>query len=191
MRNRLFVALFALALGLLAPMVPAALAQDEEESGGWSPPTAAVVPLTDATGAVVGHAAVGVDDETGQVMLMVMATGLTPGDHGIHLHTTGNCDPAGEKPYAAAGGHFNPGGGVHGAHAGDLMNLTAGDDGGSFFIYNFGPDTVTVDAGAMGLADADGTALVIHADPDDGVTDPAGNSGTRIACAVLFAPTAA
>lgn len=111
-------------------------------------------------------------------------TGLPPGEHGFHIHETGTCDPAAK--FESAGAHFNPEGKQHGkenpegAHAGDLDNITVAEDG-----------TATVDlthAAALtaeGLLDADGSALMIHADPDDYKTDPSGNSGDRIACAVV------
>jgi Cu-Zn family superoxide dismutase len=185
MHKKLIIGLFALAIASLAPVATITLAQDEEE-GNFSAPLQATAPLQDAEGNVVGFAFAG-EDEEGNVIGAVIQ-GMPAGEHGIHLHETGNCDPAGEKPFTAAGAHFNPGGGMHGAHAGDLGNLTVTDSAGTYFGAN--STLLTLDDGEMGLADADGTALVIHADPDDGVTDPAGNAGTRIACAVLFAPAA-
>lgn len=115
----------------------------------------------------------------------VDARGLTPGVHGIHLHTTGKCDAPG---FTSAGGHLNPEGRQHGAdnpagaHMGDLTNLTVGADGtGALdFTLHGGADTT-----GTALFDADGTALVIHAAPDDYKTDPSGNSGARLACGVF------
>ncbi len=119
---------------------------------------------------------------------MLMVQGLTGGEHGIHLHETGNCDPTGEKAFEKAGGHFNPGGMTHPGHAGDLGNLTVDANGNVAFIFD--STSLKYDDSEFGVADADGTALVIHADPDDLVTDPSGNSGARIACAVIAAPQA-
>ena len=65
-----------------------------------------------------------------------------------------------------------------GAHLGDLPNLTVSADGAGSASFGLDGD----------MADVDGTALVIHADPDDNKTDPSGNSGARIACAVLTTP---
>lgn len=116
--------------------------------------------------------------------IAVAATGMTPGAHGFHLHTTGRCEAPG---FTSAGGHLNPDGRKHGsqapggAHLGDLPNLQIGASGS-------GGATEAVAGGEAALAaifDADGTAVVIHADPDDYVTDPAGNAGDRIACGVL------
>ena len=69
----------------------------------------------------------------GQATLTVLAAGLTPGEHGIHVHETGLCDPSGEKPFTTAGAHLNPEGVAHGDHAGDLGNLLADADGDVFF----------------------------------------------------------
>jgi Cu-Zn family superoxide dismutase len=113
--------------------------------------------------------------------LHVRASGLSAGEHGLHLHEKGLCEgPA----FASAGGHWNPSGRKHGrdnpagAHLGDLPNLRvdAATTGSASFTI------------APGFADADGTALVIHAKNDDYRTDPSGNSGDRIACAVIAPP---
>jgi Cu-Zn family superoxide dismutase len=115
----------------------------------------------------------------------VDAKGLPAGVHGIHLHMVGKCDaPA----FTTAGGHLNPDGHQHGAenpagsHLGDLTNLTVGADGtGALdFALRGGADMT-----GPALFDADGTALVIHAAPDDYKTDPSGNSGARLACGVF------
>ena len=115
----------------------------------------------------------------------VDAKGLPPGVHGIHLHTVGKCDA---PSFTTAGGHLNPDGHQHGAenpagsHLGDLTNLTVGPDGtGALdFALRGGADMT-----GPALFDADGTALVIHAAPDDYKTDPSGNSGARLACGVF------
>ena len=105
--------------------------------------------------------------------------GLTPGQHGIHIHNTGQCSPT----FAAAGAHHNPTGEFHGSHGGDLPNLDVNIAGrGSL---NATIDHATLSAGLLGVFDANGTALIIHADPDDLITDPTGNSGARIACGVI------
>lgn len=124
------------------------------------------------------------DDGTA-LRLIVAATGLAPGPHGFHLHTTGRCEAPG---FTSAGGHLNPGAKKHGslgaggAHLGDLPNLVAGPSGTATATEALAGAR---DAVLAEIFDADGTAVVIHADPDDYRTDPAGNSGTRVACGVL------
>ena len=110
--------------------------------------------------------------------------GLTPGtEHGFHVHVKGDCADNGD----AAGGHFNPAGGTHGkfgaatSHAGDLPSLVADSRGEARF---------SVDVRSMSLDDGAannviGRALVVHRDRDDFTTQPTGNSGSRIACALI------
>ncbi len=76
----------------------------------------------------------------------------------------------------------------NGAHAGDLPNFAVGPSTASAGGYTFTATTtmVTLSPGPTSISDADGTALVIHANPDDDMTDPAGNSGGRVACAILI-----
>jgi Cu-Zn family superoxide dismutase len=120
-----------------------------------------------------------------RVTLAVGVAGLAPGVHGIHLHTTGSCKA---PDFASASGHLNPLGRQHGSmsangkHAGDLPNITvaAGGTGTMTADLSGTPDEVR-----GWLFDADGTAIVVHADADDYKTDPSGNSGARIACGVL------
>jgi Cu-Zn family superoxide dismutase len=116
-------------------------------------------------------------------------TGVPPGVHGIHFHEVGQCD---SPDFATAGAHLNPAGAAHGLenprgpHAGDLPNVTANDAGQ--MIVDLATIRVTLDdAPGTGLFDNDGTSLVIHAARDDQRTDPAGNSGARIACGIVKA----
>lgn len=114
--------------------------------------------------------------------LKIKAHGLVPGDHGLHLHAVGRCDFPG---FASAGGHWNPEGREHGQlnprgpHKGDLPNLNVSANGHGMLEFM---------VSGHSLADADGTSLVIHARPDDLRTNPSGDSGDRIACAVIVAP---
>lgn len=136
--------------------------------------------LRTATGAEAGRATA--TEVAGGVRFTIDAKGLPAGTHGAHIHTTGACDAPG---FTTAGGHWNPTGAKHGAmnpqgpHEGDLPNLVIGSDGR-------GTLGATIPAATMaGLMDTDGAAIVIHAGPDDLMTDPAGNSGGRIACGVF------
>lgn len=117
------------------------------------------------------------------IALAVTATGMTAGEHGIHVHMTGKCD--GPK-FESAGGHWNPTGAQHGLsnprgqHHGDMPNLTVASDGSGKLDY------VIREAQIAEMLDADGAAFVIHAKLDDQMTDPSGNSGDRMACGVFM-----
>lgn len=123
-----------------------------------------------------------------KLSLTIAASGLTEGTHGIHLHMVGICEgPA----FTTAGGHLNPLGKQHGSanpagsHLGDLPNLVVANNGtGTLSAQLDGMPSILL----REILDSDGTAVVIHASPDDYRTDPSGNSGTRVACGV-FKPT--
>ncbi len=110
--------------------------------------------------------------------------GLKPGaEMGFHIHEKGDCSSGDGM---SAGGHFNPGGQQHGHfghgahHAGDLPSLRA--DANGVASVNFESRTFSVGSGA---ADIVGRGLIVHRDPDDYTTQPTGNSGPRLACAVI------
>ncbi|MDQ0085550.1 MULTISPECIES: superoxide dismutase family protein [Variovorax] len=113
--------------------------------------------------------------------------GLVPGsEHGFHIHEKGDCGDNGN----ASGGHFNPTGGTHGkfaapgSHAGELPSLRADANGMARFSVE--DHAISLTPGAANSVV--GRALVVHRDPDDFTTQPAGNSGPRIACAVIAKP---
>jgi len=108
--------------------------------------------------------------------------GLTPGLHGFHVHQYGDCSaPNGDS----AGGHFNPEGKPHGAptakerHVGDLGNVTAGEDGKAHFEWT---DPLMSFEGRHSII---GLSVIVHANADDLVSQPAGNAGPRVACGVI------
>lgn len=128
------------------------------------------------------------------VEIAVHAEALTPGLHGLHIHTNGQCapgpDPSGKTiAFGAAGGHFDPlatarhGHPEHDAshHAGDIPNLVADAQGKA--MLRFVNTKITLLPGDK--ASALGRALVVHADADDYKTNPAGNSGGRVLCGVI------
>ncbi len=125
----------------------------------------------------------------GAAAFRVEAENLPPGVHGAHIHAVGRCDPPG---FASAGPHWNPSARQHGrenpagAHFGDAPNITIGSDGRGSLEFEI--PGVWVRRGTSPMIDADGAAFVIHANADDYRTDPSGNSGDRIACAVLRYP---
>jgi superoxide dismutase, Cu-Zn family len=123
-------------------------------------------------------------DQVGsKVRVVVVVQGLKPGqEHGLHIHEVGDCGNAAEN----AKGHFNPASKSHGSpsdgnrHAGDLPALAANQQGRAKVQADV--DMITLGSGSGSVL---GRALVVHADPDDYKTQPAGNSGARIACGVI------
>ena len=147
----------------------------------------ATVELRDAGNRVVGQATL--TEVSGGVRIVLEASGLRPGPKGVHLHAAGKCEP---PAFASAGEHLNPQNKPHGLlnpdgpHAGDLPNITIDADGkGRLETFT---ERVSLGPGSASLFDDDGTALVIHAAPDDFKTDPSGNTGPRIACGIVEKP---
>ena len=140
-------------------------------------PQRTVAALRNAEGESVGTATA--TESGGAVAISLTVQGLSPGEHGVHVHQAGRCE--GPK-FESAGGHWNPGADQHGLdnpagqHAGDMPNLTVGNDGTGSLEYTL------EGASLSGLLDADGAAFVVHAGRDDQKTDPSGDSGDRIAC---------
>ena len=159
---------------LTGTMLLSACATVHEPAGG--PP----MPLVNAAGQTIGS--VRAWQTTGGIGLRITAAGLPHGLHGVHVHSVGRCDP---PDFASAGPHWNPLAKKHGMnnpegpHAGDLPNVEVAANG------MLGATLVLPGATMANLIDADGASLVIHASADDYRTDPSGNSGARIACAVI------
>ena len=172
-----------LILGLSTAALAACSPKDEVAVGTPTPGGArATAMLKTSTGADAGRATA--TDVAGGLRFTLDVKGLPPGTHGAHIHTVGRCDA---PDFTTAGGHWNPTAMKHGSmnpqgpHEGDLPNLMIGTDGR-------GTLGATIPGATMaGLLDADGAAIIVHAGPDDLMTDPSGNSGGRIACGV-FAP---
>jgi Cu-Zn family superoxide dismutase len=180
--NRLWLSLF------LATLVSTAACTRERavEAGGgvladtW---TAHAV-LYDANGREVGRASF-IELDNG-VRVTLDAWDLEPGEKGFHIHESGRCEP---PDFKSAGNHFNPSDRRHGfenpdgPHLGDLHNLHVEDDGSTQKEEIL--EGVTLAPSEHSLLRRGGSAIVIHADPDDYRTDPAGNAGDRIACGVI------
>ena len=140
--------------------------------------------LKDTTGKDVGT--VNLVQTSSGVLIKLSLKGMPAGEKAFHIHAVGKCEP----PFTSAGGHFNPASKKHGLaaadghHAGDMPNL---------FIPASGDLTVEVLNTAITLAkgqpnsvfDADGSAIVIHANADDYKTDATGNAGDRIVCGII------
>ena len=118
----------------------------------------------------------------GRVRIIAEVSGLTPGFHGFHVHENGDCSA---PDASSAGGHFNPHHTEHGKagegvyHAGDLPSLNADADGNAKLDVLLDGIDITGDHGIVGRS------LIVHADPDDYISQPTGNSGARVACAVI------
>lgn len=143
------------------------------------------VPFINAEGRQVGTATL-VQTPTG-VLLAVDVAGLPPGAHALHFHQTGRCD--GATGFESAGGHYALRGERHGfevaggAHAGDMPNQFV-PASGRLVAQVFNPN-VSLRSGAAALKDRDGSALIIHAGADDYQSQPSGDAGGRLACAVI------
>jgi Cu-Zn family superoxide dismutase len=165
---------------LLLPLLATACVYEEPKGG-------APMALVNSAGQTIGS--VRAWQTAGGVTFRVEAAGLPHGVHGIHVHAVGRCDP---PDFMSAGPHWNLLSKQHGMnnpagpHAGDLPNVEVAANGVLGATLTLPNAHLLAPPGTPGaLLDGDGAALVIHATADDYVTDPSGNSGPRIACAVI------
>lgn len=153
----------------------------------------AVATLLTPTGQPAGRAEL--TETPAGVEIAIVVQGLSPGQHGFHIHANGACAPGPDPAtgqtvaFGAAGGHFDPGHSrnhgrpgqpINHAHAGELPNIPVGADGNGTLRY-LNPN-VTLERAPHTVF---GRALVVHANPDDYTSDPAGNSGPRVLCGVI------
>jgi len=154
-----------------------------QEAPSGPPTVRATFAIIDTAGERIGQ--VTAVQEASGTLLQLFVRGLPPGRHGLHLHATPACEP---PTFQTATGHLNPAGAKHGRqnpegpHLGDLPNLEVNAAGEARFEIRL--DSVTLTPGPRSIG-VPGTALIIHAGEDDERTDPTGNAGARIACAVL------
>lgn len=187
MRSIRVVGVAALAAVALVTGIGAALATGGDDRSA----NRALAVLKDASGQQVGLTVL--RERHGEVSVNADVWGLTPGFHGFHVHAVGQCVP----PFTSAGGHFNPAGAGHGDHAGDFPSLLVNDDGTAELRF-------TTDRFVLAdLFDADGSALMVHANRDNYANIPdryhshttdtfgpdpdtlaTGDAGARAACGV-------
>jgi Cu-Zn family superoxide dismutase len=168
-------------IGLIVCGIPSAQGQAPTATTGTRPAPTASANLVDAQGRSVGQAYL--QQAPHGILLKLDLKNTTPGIHGLHIHDVGRC----ERPsFESAGGHFNPSNRQHGLlnprgpHAGDLPNIevpTTTQLSVEYFLAD-----VTIEPGPRSLSDNNGSSIVIHAGKDDYATDPAGESGDRLAC---------
>ncbi len=178
MRKRLITGIAA--IGMAVCLLSYVTAQQTTQQSDMT------VELKNGAGESVGAVTIQPVANGKHVRLKLALTNLAPGMHAIHFHEMAKCEG---PTFETAGAHFNPTTKMHGLknpkgpHAGDMNNFTVKPDGtANGTIVN---QHVTLAAGANSLFTNGGTALVIHAQPDDQKTDPSGNSGDRIACGVI------
>jgi Cu-Zn family superoxide dismutase len=187
MRHSRKIQLAASVLAIAAPVVIAAQAPARARATIKGDGITGTVELREVKNAQTVHA--GHDTGTMAVEITVAVRGLKPGAHGLHLHAVGKCDP----DFAAAGGHLDPGpagntdpDANHPFHMGDLPNLVANSAGMAHLLTT--TSRVTLSDGPLSLFDADGTAIIVHGNPDQGKTgEPKSgvSGGPRVACGVI------
>ncbi|HZB37614.1 MAG TPA: superoxide dismutase family protein [Beijerinckiaceae bacterium] len=175
--------------GLLATTALPALAQapaQPQAAAPAAPVQTYEAPITGAKGDQIGKIAVRSSENATVVRITINAGGLTPGWHGIHFHSVGDCSDVGQ--FQLSKGHVNHENAKHGLlnpegpDEGDLPNIYANADGS--VNAEVSSESVVL-TGEQGLKDRDGSALVIHANEDDHTSQPIGNAGARVGCAVI------
>ena len=183
--KRHFGVWLAALLLLGVPMLSPVMAQDAPQIG-------ASALLQDVDGNQVGTVRILEEADFGTLAIVVQVQNLTPGFHGFHIHTTGQCDPGADPPFSSAGGHLNPADTNHPEHAGDLPPLLVMQDGTAAISVR--TDRLTL----ADLLDDDGAAVIVHSGPDNAAHIPdryadapdeetlsSGDSGDPVACGVI------
>lgn len=143
------------------------------------PPAVATAALEPRSGSTVSGTARLTPSASG-VVVLVEVQNASPGEHGVHVHEKGDCsDPAA----TSAGPHFNPKSGAH--HGGVSTPARHGGDLGNMKVDSNGKGLLVVAVGDLSMDNVVGRSIVVHEKQDDLQTDPAGNSGARVACGVI------
>jgi superoxide dismutase, Cu-Zn family len=126
-------------------------------------------------------------EKKGVVYFEALLTGLTPGEHAIHIHEKSDCSSPDGK---SAGGHWNPTFKNHGQigqtteyHKGDIGNFTADDNGNAKITFSTSEWCIDCDDETKNIV---GKGLIIHEGKDDYVSQPAGNAGSRVSCSAII-----
>jgi superoxide dismutase, Cu-Zn family len=171
-----------ISLGMLLLAASAACGNDSDDGAEAAGLTAdAVIEPRSSNTTLAGNAQF--SGAAGAISLTLKLTGAPPGQHGVHIHETGNCSA---PDATSAGGHWNPTTKMHGApgaaaHLGDLGNVTVAADGTVTLTYS--NPAWTLGDGAP--TDVIGKAIVVHEKVDDLMTQPTGDAGGRIGCGVI------
>ena len=167
--------------GLASAQAPTS---SQQKPGSTPAAASARATIQDAKGQTVGEAQL--QETPHGVLLKLTLKDIPAGTHGLHVHQVGKCEaPA----FTSAGGHFSPDGRKHGfhtaegPHTGDLPNIEV--PASKMLVTEHLVANATLKTGPRALLDADGAAIVVHANRDDYRTDPAGDAGGRIACGVI------
>ncbi|MEQ8303044.1 MAG: superoxide dismutase family protein [Cyclobacteriaceae bacterium] len=182
------LSMIALCLSFLVACSPAKKEETEEQTENMEEPAEAQATARAGLNSASGSSVTGIATFTQVGEMTVNMTleveGLTPGEHALHLHEFGDCSA---PDATSAGGHWNPGGMDHGQrgegqyHAGDVINLVAGEDGKVSWSDDIQGWTIGGDESTNIL----NRGIIIHAEKDDFTTQPTGAAGGRVACGVI------
>lgn len=172
-------------LAAAALMIPSTLHAQAEAYGAEAPAMEAATSLVDSNGNEIGTATF-VETPNEGVLVRLSLTNAPPGEHAVHVHETGRCEPS----FSAAGDHYAPEDESHGvlheegSHAGDLPNVNVPEDG-RLEIELVADDLTLRPNEENTLFDEDGSALIMHEGADDYRSQPSGDAGPEMACGVI------
>ena len=166
-------------------VAPSGAWAQESEADGSPGRIEAEATLVDRSGREIGTATL-IETPTGGVLVRLELSAAPAGEHALHVHETGSCEPT----FAAAGDHYTPEESQHGFlseqghHAGDLPNLHV-PESGRLEVELVASDLALSPSESHTVFDGDGSALIMHEGPDDYTSQPSGAAGTEVACGVI------